>query len=332
MNEIKALELIAKDLTGEISRTERSELLAWAKASEANQAFYEETKALWEASAEAETETMEVDAQLAWQQLEPKLDQSSGGRIVSIRPRFPWWRVAAAVLLLFGGLLIWQWGGSVFSPSTVEVITGTDERVEVTLPDASRVVLNEESVLRYPERFAKRRVELEGEAFFSVARDPESPFAVEANGVVTRVLGTKFTVRAYRDEPAVNVQVQEGLVAVQPGKERTKSINVSAGQGVVYQKDKRTLTPLPEADPNADAFVDQVLVFTDAPLRQVIADMSDYYGATLRLGKPGLGNCRVNIIFEGVELDEALEKLSFIANLTISRTDGTFLLDGEPCN
>lgn len=332
MNEVRALELIAKELTGEIHPTEQDELMSWVEYSEANRAFYEETKILWEASEAVETEAIDVDTQQAWQQLESKLDDRPAAKVITMRPRFPWWRVAAAVVLLVGGIVWWQWSDSSLSPAMVEIRTGTGERKELILPDESTVVLNEESVLRYPGRFRERRVELDGEAFFSVVRNPKAPFSVETNSLVTSVLGTRFTVRAYRTEAVVEVEVQEGLVAVQAKEAKKENIKISAGQGVSYRKEERTLSPLTEADPNADAFVDQVLVFTDTPLREVIAAMSDYYGTTLRLEKPGLGNCRVNIIFKGVELDEALEKLSFIANLSINREDGALLLNGQPCD
>lgn len=331
MNEVRALELIAKELTGEMNHAEQEELMAWVKASQANQTFYRETKELWEA-AEIEPETMSVDTARAWQQLEPRLEESPSARIVAMRPRFPWWRLAAAAVLLVGGVLLWQWMTGSSSPAMVEVATGSQERKELTLPDESTVVLNEASVLRYPEQFSARRVELTGEAFFSVQPDAERPFSVASGELVTRVVGTRFVIRAYDTESEVEVQVQEGLVLVAPRSARGEEIQLSAGKRVSYQKDVKKLTPITDVDPNADAFVDQTLEFTDTPLREVVADMSAYYGTPLRLGNRGVGNCRVNIAFTNVELDEALEKLSFIANLTIRRENGALVLDGEPCD
>jgi len=330
MNEVRALELIAKDLTGEINRTERGELMSWLRASEANQVFYQETKELWETSGEVEPmETMPVDTHQAWETLSAKLDDPPAAQVVSIRPKFPWWRLAAAAVLLVGGVLLWQWANP--SPVMVALTTGPDERRTWTLPDESTVVLDEESILRYPENFTERRLELTGQAFFSVTANPERPFSVEANDVVTRVLGTKFTVRAYEAENSVNVQVQEGVVAVEPKTTTEETVKVTAGQRIAYQKEERIWMPLTEASPNADAFVDQILVFSDTPLREVLADMSDFYDTPLRLANPGLGNCRVNITFEGIDLDEALQRLSFISNLTINRADGALVIDGQPC-
>jgi ferric-dicitrate binding protein FerR (iron transport regulator) len=57
-------------------------------------------------------------------------------------------------------------------------------------------------------------VYLTGEAFFEVAKDANKPFFVHANQVITKVLGTSFTVRAVADAPTVTVNVKTGRVAV----------------------------------------------------------------------------------------------------------------------
>ena len=78
----------------------------------------------------------------------------------------------------------------------------------LTLADGTRVWLNNASTLRYPVAFtgADRSVDLYGEAYFEVARDPAHPFRVIVHGAAghtsnIEVLGTAFNVMAYADEP-----------------------------------------------------------------------------------------------------------------------------------
>jgi transmembrane sensor len=105
------------------------------------------------------------------------------------------------------------------------------------LPDGSRVWLNNASVLRYPVAFTgpDRTVELAGEAYFEIAKDPGHPFRVivhkgaaaadlsnlsssaqpvTGDGSSIEVLGTSFNVMAYSDEPAERTTLIDGSVRV----------------------------------------------------------------------------------------------------------------------
>ncbi|MCL4639756.1 MULTISPECIES: FecR family protein [Olivibacter] len=87
---------------------------------------------------------------------------------------------------------------------------------QVTLADGTKVWLNAATVLRYPQKFASdiRTVELEGEAYFEVARNEKAPFVVRTKNESVRVLGTHFNVNTYRDEPVSIVSLLEGSVTV----------------------------------------------------------------------------------------------------------------------
>ena len=84
------------------------------------------------------------------------------------------------------------------------------------LADGSKVYLNSESRLRFPTRFEgkERRVYLEGEGYFEVARDSAKPFIVEAKEVDVRVLGTSFNVNTYVSERAIRTTLVSGKVRV----------------------------------------------------------------------------------------------------------------------
>ena len=85
------------------------------------------------------------------------------------------------------------------------------------LPDGTQVWLNNASVLKYPVAFtgADREVELTGEAYFEVARDPAHPFHVKVqNGPTVDVLGTSFNVMAYSDEPTERTTLIDGSIRV----------------------------------------------------------------------------------------------------------------------
>ena len=95
---------------------------------------------------------------------------------------------------------------------TVKAPQGTHSRI--SLPDGTQVWLNAGSALSYGSSFneTSREVSLSGEAYFEVARHAALPFRVEARGCTFTVLGTKFDISAYAEDPAVTAALLEGAL------------------------------------------------------------------------------------------------------------------------
>lgn len=116
------------------------------------------------------------------------------------------------------GLIVYDASAAV-GPSRVSyntVSTPNGGQYKIILPDGTKVWLNAASTLRYPIAFTgrERRVELNGEGYFEVARDEARPFMVRAGNQEIQVLGTHFNVMAYRDEPAILTTLLEGSVTI----------------------------------------------------------------------------------------------------------------------
>lgn len=87
---------------------------------------------------------------------------------------------------------------------------------QIELSDGTKVWLNAGTSLKYPSRFVEneRIVELEGEAYFSVAKDARKPFTVVSRGQRIKVLGTEFNVSAYEEDQTVQTTLVEGSVGL----------------------------------------------------------------------------------------------------------------------
>ena len=93
--------------------------------------------------------------------------------------------------------------------------TDKGETYQVKLPDGTMVWLNAASSLKYAANLmdhGKRRVTLQGEAYFQVAKDKAHPFIVESGSQQVEVLGTEFNVNAYKDEKVFRTTLLEGSV------------------------------------------------------------------------------------------------------------------------
>jgi ferric-dicitrate binding protein FerR (iron transport regulator) len=105
------------------------------------------------------------------------------------------------------------------------------------LPDGSKVWLNAASSIRYPTAFAgnERRVEITGEAYFEVTKNPEKPFIVVTDQASVTVLGTHFNVMAYPEESSVQTTLLEGLVKVTGNNTQQTNI-INPGQEVLVNR------------------------------------------------------------------------------------------------
>lgn len=102
--------------------------------------------------------------------------------------------------------------------------TPRGRQFQVMLPDGTKVWLNAASSLRYPTVFqgTTRNVEINGEAYFEVAKNPQMPFIVKINSETEiKVLGTHFNVNSYDDEASINTTLLEGAVEIKSGKNKS---------------------------------------------------------------------------------------------------------------
>jgi transmembrane sensor len=100
------------------------------------------------------------------------------------------------------------------------ITTPKGYQYQVVLPDGSKVWLNAASSLKFPTAFngKERDVEVTGEAYFEVAKNPDMPFIVKVNREEVRVLGTHFCIMAYDDEKVLATTLLEGSIMLTSGK------------------------------------------------------------------------------------------------------------------
>jgi transmembrane sensor len=160
-------------------------------------------------------------------------------------------KVASIFIVLMGISIvgIW-WQRAHVGPAAPPAQAGTEEvrtfqSVSVQLPDGSSARLANATVMRYPSGFVGgRRVHLVGEGRFDVVPG-SGPFYVTTESAEIMVLGTSFTVRAYRDQATI-VTVVEGTVRVAPLMDRSavsrkvgKVVVLNAGQAAQIERNSQ---------------------------------------------------------------------------------------------
>lgn len=207
-----------------------------------------------------------------------------------------------AVAIAAGGWL----GGVGLDRLRSDAYTQVGAMRRLQLEDGSVVTLNTDSAIAVHLRKDLRTVRLlRGEAFFQVARDTRRPFVVDSAGGSARVLGTAFNVRL--DDATAQVSVVEGRVAVSPPAGGTGAV-LAAGQsawlaGTAVHREARH-------DPRAaTAWRRRQLVFYNAPLSQVVDELSRYRHGIVELRGDDVRALPVSGAFSIADPDASLQLL-----------------------
>lgn len=261
---------------------------------------------------------------------------------------------AAAIVLIVGGLT-WYLSGDLpitqeivgskatASNSLVETSNPTDEPLRLRLGDESEVILSPNSRLSYPAQFADsaRIVYLTGEASFSVERQ-ERPFLVVTGEMVTKVLGTKFVVRAFDADKKFSVQVISGKVAVSrtepnraSGSREVNGLILTANQAAVFEIDLRHLSKTLVANPliiqEKALSVSNEIRYDETPLPIVLQELEQSYGIPIQFDEPNLQNCRITATLTNESLYEKLDILCKTVSASYEIVDGQIVVSGRGC-
>lgn len=164
------------------------------------------------------------------------------------------------------------------------IIIPAGNSFQLTLCDGTRVWLHTKSKLRYftSNKTRERRVELEGEAFFDVAKDDNRPFIITSNDHDIEVLGTKFNVTAYPQEKITYTTLLEGHVRIvvhNPEGQVTVSLDTPGAQSVYnYTIENQSSISSRMVDTKQyTAWMNGMFQFNNASLEDVMLKLSLWY-------------------------------------------------------
>lgn len=178
------------------------------------------------------------------------------------------WLAAAMVALVvsIGG---WWYAAHDAEPLYLVATNHAEVVKDITLPDGTTIKLNCYSRLVYPEKFSgqTREIFLDGEAYFDVAHDKKHPFIVRAGELNIRVLGTKFTVNAYPQNPQIVATLLEGSIKVS---DKEQQMQMTPNQQLLYSVNDGSMriTELEDAK-RAMRWTENVWVISNTPLLDI---------------------------------------------------------------
>jgi ferric-dicitrate binding protein FerR (iron transport regulator) len=207
--------------------------------------------------------------------------------------------------------------------SNVEINTNPGIVSTFNLPDGSKVWLNAGSSLKYTsnEDAGKRTVELTGEGYFEVVRNPQKPFIVKAGpDYYIEVLGTSFNVSAYTDDELIETTLIKGSVKLNIGSENGSGIPLflKPDQKAGYNKKDQSVY-VADIKTNADIdWKNGELIFRQDPMDKVLKKLSRRYNVRFDVKDTDVYKAIITARFKDETIPQVMEYLSVASGIKYS--------------
>lgn len=219
------------------------------------------------------------------------------------------------------------------------IVNNSNVAMKHTLADGSNVTLKPHSSISVADHFNEttREIHLDGEAFFEIAHNKERPFFVHANGIITKVLGTSFTVKAFKSDNDVIVSVNSGKVSVyneKPDKTNKKAeVILTPNQQIVYDKNRETISrKIVEApQPIVNEKEMKRTLFKAAPVNEIFAAIEDIYGIEIEVDE-ALSSCKLTTSISDGDLYNRLSIITNAIGATYTINENRIVITGGGCN
>lgn len=294
------------------TRNEASKLLDSLRDAENKDLLEEVTAEVWEASAghgqttSVEREKYKKEARRLLRGIE------HSKRIWLRRTAYAIAGIAALLCLVFGSIHYYHY---MDEQNTTYSLANTSygEKRHLTLPDGTQIVLNSCSSLRYPNRFSgkERKVELDGEAYFRVARNEAMPFIITTGNFNVRVLGTHFDVKSYPKDEIVSVNVESGKVQVDLPE---AMMRLTAREQVLINTLSGEYTKKKE-EREVAVWIKGGLRFSSTPIRDVARELERVYNCRITFAPDDEFTNLISGEHDNKSLESVLQSIEYVSGV-----------------
>lgn len=200
-----------------------------------------------------------------------------------------------------------------FVSNYMSISTGKGQHKLIVLPDGSRVTLNALSSLTYPKHFRKdkRIVQLKGEAFFNVVKNPHQPFVVKTKDIQTQVLGTSFNIRENGKE--TKVAVVTGKVRVTTKNKLDEQI-LTPNKMAIWTPTQKVIETVAFSPKEEVQWKEKVLYFEEVPLEEVFKKLEQVYHVQIVIEPTTLLTGKYNGEFVDETVENIMAGLAYTSN------------------
>lgn len=270
--------IISHILSGQSTSDDILLLSEWLNESEKNREEFRRLKNYWDAEVSF---NHSVPPSLSADKLLQTIDKQN-----KRTKRMQFWKtvapLVAAVTLLFIFSTAFFFHQTNSHVSEYYTLLTDDHKSDFTLDDGTVITLNKNSRLTYSDAFGKsnRSVQLEGEAYFEVAKDASKPFAVEMNGASIVVLGTHFNVKADTSSDDITATLVEGSIRFEGSKQH---IIMTPDQQLTFSRSTNKVDIKHVDTDTYTSWKDGLLKYKSIPFIELIKELESTYQVEIQV-------------------------------------------------
>ncbi|HMM03180.1 MAG: FecR family protein [Dysgonomonas sp.] len=282
---------IAGYIRQELSEQERHKIDMWINSSAENRKLFEQLLNEWENIYDSPEQSVRADKDKIWSGISSHIRTSLPVKSYTRKLLIKVAGIAAMVAIIVGvaaTVFVKSTIDSAFlsqSVTTIETMQG--QKMQMTLPDGTKVWLNSGSKLTYAGDFnrSERIVNLEGEAFFNVTKNQSKKFKVRTSDVDIVVKGTSFDVSAYNDDREISVSLLEGKVVItdKTGKYMT---DLNPDELAIISRQNLKYTLFKDDANTYRSWTQDQLIFYNEDIYEVTKKLERWYGINIKLVNP----------------------------------------------
>ncbi|TRX71234.1 FecR family protein [Carboxylicivirga sp. M1479] len=241
-------------------------------------------------------------------------------------------RIAALLFLPLLILSAWNYYSSEniqeLADEVLSIQSPIDSKTRFFLPDGTQGWLQANSSIQFAQIDNKERsVQLDGEAFFDVARNEKQPFIVSTNDFKVRVLGTRFNVMADANMAVSKVYLEEGSVEML-GINNEHHTLLKPGEEFLFDKKLKEFSVNTGLQEEHIAWTKGILLLKNKTLKESALALEKFYNIEIEIADKELENMPVYAKIQNEQIDEVLEYAKLILPITYSIEKPIVLKDG----
>ena len=270
-----------------------------------------------------------------WVKIEEGKNLNKSTKSNTDRYQKKYWLTGVAATIFFAFLSVWFYKNQFQTNHTavtykelvkdnseglVEQTNNSNKPQVITLSDGSSVLLQPNSKLSYPKIFTgnERKVYLSGEGFFEITKNSHKPFFVYANEIITKVVGTSFWVKAYSDQPNIEVLVRTGKVrvssnALAANSDQKKEVVLLPNEALRFFRSDLSFNKITNITKDKTLTITAGNIeqlsfeFTDIPVDQILRTIEQAYLIKIDFPKDKLKDCHLTASLSDEPLSEKLK-------------------------
>jgi transmembrane sensor len=338
------LMLASRILSGEASDKDLKEMESFCEANALYKKKFHLLKEYWENKS-----TISTDTDKAFQKIMVQINEGENDTVVSADTKakvisyfFRFSKVAVVISICIAAVYFILRKNNQHSIAKIESKkyewqikeTPKGAKSTIILADGTKVIMNSDSRLKFPESFSgeTREVYLTGEAFFDVTHNAKAPFIIHTSKMNIKVLGTEFNVKSYPEDSTSETTLIRGLIEVTLNDRPSDKIILRPKEKLVLSNEvsEKNISSIAASSPVTEArllignihyispkdssivetsWLNNKLVFQNESFGKLAIDMERRYGVNIRFTSVALRDYRFTGVFETETIDEALKAL-----------------------